>query len=228
MPGKALIITGRLVQDHEYIYPYYRLQEEGYEVDVAVRGKETVLASIGVRVEPTKDIPDLKVSDYDVLVLPGSEVHADAGCNVHPLHALDLARLAQELDGGRVVGVEELADSGVHAREPATDRFDLRLGAAHAVHVGRGAADVADDSVPPGRVGHCLHFAQDARLGAALDGPALVHGDRAERTAAKAASHHGHAGLDRLDRPTPVPSTRTQEYKRTGLHAVARGSLFVQ
>jgi len=71
MTGKALIITGRQVQDHEYIYPYYRLQEEGYEVDVAVRGKETVLAIIGVRVEPTKDIPDLKVEDYEVLVLPG-------------------------------------------------------------------------------------------------------------------------------------------------------------
>ena len=71
MPGKALIITGRLVQDHEYIYPYYRLQEEEYEVDVAVRGGETVLASYGIRVEPTKDIPELNVADYDVLVLPG-------------------------------------------------------------------------------------------------------------------------------------------------------------
>ena len=71
MPRKALIITGRQVQDHEYIYPYYRLQEEGYEVDVAVRGKETVLAIIGVMVEPTKDIPELNVADYDVLVLPG-------------------------------------------------------------------------------------------------------------------------------------------------------------
>ena len=71
MTRKALIITGRLVQDHEYIYPYYRLQEEEYEVDVAVRGKETVFASYGVRIEPTKDIPELKVEDYEVLVLPG-------------------------------------------------------------------------------------------------------------------------------------------------------------
>ena len=71
MPGKALIITGKQVQDHEYIYPYYRLQEEGYEVDVAVRGKETVFAIIGVRVEPNKDIPELKVEDYEVCVLPG-------------------------------------------------------------------------------------------------------------------------------------------------------------
>jgi protease I len=71
MPKKALIIAGKQIQDHEYIYPYYRLQEEGYEVDVAVRGKETVLASIGVKVIPTKDIPELKVGDYEVLVLPG-------------------------------------------------------------------------------------------------------------------------------------------------------------
>ena len=68
---RAIIIAGRLIQDHEYIYPYYRLDEEGYTVDVAVRGKETVLASIGVKVIPTKDIPELKVSDYDLLVLPG-------------------------------------------------------------------------------------------------------------------------------------------------------------
>ena len=71
MHKKALIIAGKLIQDHEYIYPYYRLQEEGYEVDVAVRGKETVLGSIGVKVVPTKDIPELKVGDYEVLVLPG-------------------------------------------------------------------------------------------------------------------------------------------------------------
>ena len=71
MHKKALIIAGKLIQDHEYIYPYYRLQEEGYEVDVAVRGKETVLGSIGVKVVPTKDIPELKVGDYEFLVLPG-------------------------------------------------------------------------------------------------------------------------------------------------------------
>lgn len=71
MQKKAIVIAGKQIQDHEYVYPYYRLQEEGYEVDVAVRGKETVFGSIGVRVVPTKDIPELKVVDYEVLVLPG-------------------------------------------------------------------------------------------------------------------------------------------------------------
>ena len=68
---KAVILAGKFIQDHEYIYPYYRVQEEGYEVDVAVRGKETVQGQIGVKIVPTKDIPELRVADYDLLILPG-------------------------------------------------------------------------------------------------------------------------------------------------------------
>ncbi|GAJ05041.1 unnamed protein product, partial [marine sediment metagenome] len=71
MTKKAVILTGKLVQDHEYIYPYYRLQEAEFEVDVAVRGKQTVQGIIGMKIVPTKDIPELKVEDYDLLVLPG-------------------------------------------------------------------------------------------------------------------------------------------------------------
>jgi len=68
---KALIITGKLVQDHEFIYPYYRVQEEGYEVDVAIRDKETVQGILGTTVIPTRDIKGIKVEDYDLLILPG-------------------------------------------------------------------------------------------------------------------------------------------------------------
>lgn len=68
---RAVIVTGKFVQDHEYVYPYYRLQEAEYEVDVAVRGKETVFGNIGFKVVPTKDISDLRVEAYELLVLPG-------------------------------------------------------------------------------------------------------------------------------------------------------------
>ncbi len=68
---KALIVTGKFVQDVEYIYPYYRLQEAGFGVDVAVRDKETVLGVIGVKVVPTLDIPEVRGDDYDLLILPG-------------------------------------------------------------------------------------------------------------------------------------------------------------
>ena len=34
--NKAIIISGNLAQDHEFIYPYYRLLEENLEVDVCM------------------------------------------------------------------------------------------------------------------------------------------------------------------------------------------------
>ena len=71
MIKKALILTGNFVQDNEFIYPYYRVQEDGYEVDVAVRDKKQVNGIIGAKIKPTKDIPELKVEDYDLLILPG-------------------------------------------------------------------------------------------------------------------------------------------------------------
>ena len=71
MIKKALILTGNFVQDHEFIYPYYRVQEDGYSVAVAVRDKKQVNGIIGAKVSPTKDITELKVEDYDLLILPG-------------------------------------------------------------------------------------------------------------------------------------------------------------
>jgi len=68
---RALILTGKLVQDHEYIYPYYRVQEEGWHVDVATKNEETVLGYFGTKVVPNRNIQGLNVSDYDLLILPG-------------------------------------------------------------------------------------------------------------------------------------------------------------
>ena len=68
---RAVIITGKLATDVEVTYPYYRLQEEGYEVHIAIRGKETVLAEKGWKLVPTHDIPEIAVTRYDLLILPG-------------------------------------------------------------------------------------------------------------------------------------------------------------
>jgi len=70
----AIIITGAQVQDHEFIYPYYRLLEEGYTVDVAVRGGKEVLGYYGTKIPVTCDIPveeDSGYEEWDLLILPG-------------------------------------------------------------------------------------------------------------------------------------------------------------
>jgi len=125
---KALIIAGRLTQDHEYIYPYYRLQEEGYEVDVAVRGNQMVLGILGAKIEPNKDIPDLNVGDYEVLVLPGgakameymrqdkellqfiADFHASGKMIASICHASQLLISAKLVKGKRVSGYYSIKD----------------------------------------------------------------------------------------------------------------------
>lgn len=72
----AVIISGALAQDHEFIYPFYRLLEENFKLDVCLIGGKPVLGILGTTLPPNKDFPvkdveNLNVSDYDLLVLPG-------------------------------------------------------------------------------------------------------------------------------------------------------------
>ena len=72
----ALIITSKLVQDHEFIYPFYRLKEEGINVDVYNQSKEIVLGYFGTKIPPQKDdnivsLNKININKYNLLVLPG-------------------------------------------------------------------------------------------------------------------------------------------------------------
>lgn len=66
----ALILTGDGVQDQEFIYPYYRLQEAGYEVTVAAKygGSFTTIGGLTFRANVNYDCGYI---DCDLLVIPG-------------------------------------------------------------------------------------------------------------------------------------------------------------
>jgi protease I len=138
----ALILTGNLVQDHEYIYPYYRVQEDGYNVDVAVRGKKQVNGIIGSKIIPTKDIPELKIEDYDLLILPGGAKSMeymrqdkeilqfisdfnDSGKVIASIcHAAQLLISAKVVDGRKISGYYSIKDDinnagAIYTDEPA-------------------------------------------------------------------------------------------------------------
>ncbi len=74
---RAVIITGPHFQDEEYIYPYYRLLEEGFQLDVAIKGKVTAYGKYGVPAIPTRDVTGLRVEDYDLVLLPGGQEAPD-------------------------------------------------------------------------------------------------------------------------------------------------------
>jgi len=71
MNKKALIITGHGFQDQEVIYPYYRLLEEGFIVDIAAKNKELLSGILGLKIEANKTFDEIKINDYGLLVLPG-------------------------------------------------------------------------------------------------------------------------------------------------------------
>ena len=77
MKKKAVIITGPNFQDEEFIYPFYRLLEAGMHVDVAVKDRVVVKGKDGVPAKPTIDVADLRVAEYDLVVLPGGHEAPD-------------------------------------------------------------------------------------------------------------------------------------------------------
>ena len=72
----SIIISGALAQDHEFIYPFYRLLEANSKLDVCLLGGKPVKGILGTTLPPNKDykvkdIDQVNVRDYDLLVLPG-------------------------------------------------------------------------------------------------------------------------------------------------------------
>ena len=75
---KALILTWEKFQDHETVYPYYALQEHGYNVTIAANKRnERVFGSLGVHMVSNIHVDDLvvngeyRINDFDLLVIPG-------------------------------------------------------------------------------------------------------------------------------------------------------------
>lgn len=71
MIKKAVIVVGPAVEDTEYSYPFYRLQEEGFEVDTASNGALDVVAKHGLPIKVNVDLKKIDSKDYDLLIVPG-------------------------------------------------------------------------------------------------------------------------------------------------------------
>ena len=81
--NSAVIITGPGFQDHDVVYTYYRLLEEGWEVDVATKNGSAVTGKYGVPLpmdktaRPLISFTDLDVAEYDAVILTGGHEAPD-------------------------------------------------------------------------------------------------------------------------------------------------------
>lgn len=72
--AKVLMLVHDSVEDREMAYPYYRMQEAGYEVEIV--GPERGKTHIGGRGLPfTADLgpADVRVDDYVAVIVPGGK-----------------------------------------------------------------------------------------------------------------------------------------------------------
>ena len=70
---KALILSADNFEDTELLVPYYRLQEEGIQVDIASMKKGEIKGKHGYEVEVDKTLKEVDPNDYDILILPGGK-----------------------------------------------------------------------------------------------------------------------------------------------------------
>ena len=69
---KIMIFIEDCVEDSEFIYPYYRFQEEGYQMDiVGPKAKHTYKGKHGVPFKSDLSAEEVKVGDYSALIIPG-------------------------------------------------------------------------------------------------------------------------------------------------------------
>ena len=76
MKKQAIIVSGNLARDHEFIYPYYRLLEEDFSIDVCMNEGKPVKGILGTDLPPNKNqsikkIEDVNSLDYNLLIIPG-------------------------------------------------------------------------------------------------------------------------------------------------------------
>lgn len=70
---KVLIITADNTEDMEFFYPYYRLNEEGYDVDVATIDGKSFKAKKGYEFKQTSKLKDLRPEEYALIYIPGGK-----------------------------------------------------------------------------------------------------------------------------------------------------------
>ncbi len=70
---KALIISADNFEDMELFVPYYRLREEGVEVDVASMKRGRIKGKHGYEIEANKTFEQVDPKEYELLVVPGGK-----------------------------------------------------------------------------------------------------------------------------------------------------------
>lgn len=71
MKKRIIILLEEMIEDSEFLYPWYRLLEAGFEVTTAAPELKTYLGKGGMKFKPEKSFSEIKNNLYDALIIPG-------------------------------------------------------------------------------------------------------------------------------------------------------------
>ncbi len=74
---RIIIITDDNAEDTEFFYPYYRLTEAGYDVDVVTMDGGPFECKHGLGLSASKSIREVRAQNYVLLYLPGGKAPAE-------------------------------------------------------------------------------------------------------------------------------------------------------
>ena len=128
---KILILLEKGVEDSEFIYPYYRFQEEGYKMDImAPIAKKEYIGKRGVTFTSELSPNDVNIDDYEAVIIPGG--HAPDRMRLYP-NLVEIVRNANTK--GKIIaaichGPQMLIEADIVRGKTATSwpsvRTDLR------------------------------------------------------------------------------------------------------
>ena len=96
---KILILLEKGVEDSEFIYPYYRFQEEGFKMDiVAPQAKKEYIGKQGGSFKSEFSPSEVDLNDYAAIIIPGGQ--APDRMRIHP----NLLQLVKEANSkGKII-----------------------------------------------------------------------------------------------------------------------------
>lgn len=161
MTNSAAIITGPGFQDHDVVYTYYRLIEEGWDVDVATKNAQDVTGKYGIPLpmdktaRPLISFDDLDIDNYDAVILTGGHEAPD-----RVRQDKTVLTFLQDMDrAGKVVaglchGPWIMVSAGVLKNRTACAYIGLRDDVVNA-----GATVVDGDVIVDGNIITCSYYA---------------------------------------------------------------------
>ncbi len=133
---KAIVLIENGFQDAELLYPYYRLQEAGYQVELVGREAGVVYTgSYGYKLTSDRAAHEVNIDDYEALVVPGGRapdrmrIHESMVQLVH--QACDQGKVVAAICHGPQVLIEADVVRGRRATCYVSVRTDLKNAGAH-------------------------------------------------------------------------------------------------